>query len=90
VYERFFGITRPLSTKKCNIRLEAFSPNVIEYGFTGCKLNIVNVLDHVERKVPKIRITQNKGKERENSYQKLKRSLEERHTLTHGNLIEIF
>ena len=29
-------------------------------------------------------------KERENSYQKLKRSPEERHTHTHGNLIKIF
>ena len=29
-------------------------------------------------------------KERENSYQKMKRSLGERHTKTHGNLIEIF
>ena len=37
-----------------------------------------------------VRITQNKGKERENSYQKLKRSPMERHTQTHGNLIEIF
>ena len=33
---------------------------------------------------------QNKGKERENSYQKLKRSPMERHTKTHGNLYEIF
>ena len=30
------------------------------------------------------------GKERENSYRKLKRSPEERHTQTHGNLFEIF
>ena len=29
--------------------------------------------------------TQNREKERENSYQKLKRSLLERHTQTHGN-----
>ena len=35
-------------------------------------------------------ITQNKGKERENFYQKLKRSLEERHTQTQGNLFEYF
>ena len=32
------------------------------------------------------KISQNKGKERENSYQKLK----ERHTQTHGNLFKIF
>ena len=31
-------------------------------------------------------ILQNKGKERENSYQKLKKSLEERHIQTHENL----
>jgi hypothetical protein len=35
-------------------------------------------------------LTQNKGKERENSYQTLKRSSEERHTQKHGNLFEIF
>ena len=33
---------------------------------------------------------QNKGKESENSYQKLNRSLKDRHTKTHGNCIEIF
>ena len=38
----------------------------------------------------KVRISQNKGKESENSYQKLKRSLKDRHTKTHGNCIEIF
>ena len=37
----------------------------------------------------KLRITQNKGKERENSYQKLKRSPNERHIQTHGSLIKI-
>ena len=37
-----------------------------------------------------IQVTQNKGKERENSYKKLKRSPQERHMQTHGNLIEIF
>ena len=37
-----------------------------------------------------VRITQNMGKEWENSYRKLKRSPEERHTQTHGNLFEIF
>jgi hypothetical protein len=41
-------------------------------------------------KINKIYFTQNKGKESENSYQKLKRSLEDRHTKTHGNLNEIF
>ena len=35
-------------------------------------------------------LSQNKGKESENSYQKLKRSLRDRHTKTHGNCIEIF
>ena len=35
-------------------------------------------------------MAQYKGKERENSYKKLKRSPEERHTQTHGNLFEIF
>ena len=34
-------------------------------------------------------ITQNNGKERKNPYHKLKRSPEERHTQTHGNLFEI-
>ena len=37
-----------------------------------------------------VRISQNKGKESENSYQKLKKSLKDRHTKTHGNCIEIF
>ena len=38
-----------------------------------------------------LRITQKMGKERENSYQKMKRSPEERHTQTHGNnLFDIF
>ena len=37
-----------------------------------------------------VRITQNMGKERENSYQKLKRLLYERHMQTHGNLIKLF
>ena len=45
--------------------------------------------DHVERKVPKYE-TQIKGKESENSNQKLKRSPEERQTQIHGNLLEIF
>ena len=40
---------------------------------------------------PDLLITQNKGKEIENFYQKLKRSPKERHMLqTHGNLIKIF
>ena len=34
--------------------------------------------------------SQIKGKESENSYQELKRSLKDRHTQTHGNCIEIF
>ena len=37
-----------------------------------------------------VRIIQEMGKERENSYQKIKRSPEERHTRTHGNLFDIF
>ena len=37
----------------------------------------------------KLLVAQNKGKESENSYQKLKRSLKDRHTKTHGNGIEI-
>ena len=37
-----------------------------------------------------VRITQYMGNERENSYRKLKRSPEERHTQTHGNLFKIF
>ena len=37
-------------------------------------MNLVRFLDHMERKVPKYELTQNKGKENENSYQKLKRS----------------
>jgi hypothetical protein len=36
------------------------------------------------------RKSQIKGNESENSYQKLKRSLKDRHTQTHGNCIEIF
>ena len=35
-------------------------------------------------------LKKNKGNERENSYQKLKRYPEERHTQTHGNLYKIF
>ena len=35
-------------------------------------------------------LTQNKRKEGENSYQKLKRSPEERHMQTHGNLFKMF
>ena len=34
-------------------------------------------------------ITQNKEKEMENSYQKLKKSQKERHMQTHGNLFKI-
>jgi hypothetical protein len=37
--------------------------------------------------IPKNGITHNKGKEREKSYRKLKRSPEERHTQTHRNFI---
>ena len=37
-----------------------------------------------------IQFSQNKGKESENSYQKLKRSQQDRHMQTHGKLIEIF
>ena len=37
-----------------------------------------------------LKLSQIKGEERENSYQKLKRSPWERHTQTHGNLIKIF
>ena len=33
------------------------------------------MLDHVERKVPKYEYKKNKGKESENSYPKMKRSL---------------
>ena len=44
----------------------------------------------MERKVPKVQITQNIEKERENSYQKVKRSLEEGHTQTNENLFYIF
>ena len=38
----------------------------------------------------KVQITQKMRKERENSYRKMKRSLEERHTQTHKSLIAIF
>ena len=34
--------------------------------------------------------SQKMGKERENSYRKMKRSLKERHTQTHENLFDIF
>ena len=37
-----------------------------------------------------VRKSQIKGKESENSYQELKRSLKDKHTQTHGNCIEIF
>ena len=37
-----------------------------------------------------VRKSQIKGKESENSYQELKRSLKDRHTQTHRNCIEIF
>ena len=37
-----------------------------------------------------VQIIQKMGKDRENSYQKMKRSPEKRHTRTHGNLFEIF
>ena len=46
--------------------------------------------DHVERKVPKYGSCKKKGKERENSYRKMKRSPHESHTQTYRNLIEIF
>ena len=42
------------------------------------------------KKSTKVRKSQNKRKESENSYQKLKRSPRDRHTKTHGNCIEIF
>ena len=38
----------------------------------------------------KVRKSQIKGKESENSYQEMKRSPKDRHTQTHGNCIEIF
>ena len=38
----------------------------------------------------KVRKSQIKGKESENSYQELKRSQKDRHTQTHRNCIEIF
>ena len=38
----------------------------------------------------KIWITQKIGKERENSYLKIKRSPDERHTQTHGSIIKMF
>ena len=41
-------------------------------------------------KVPKEKKCQKIGKEKENSFQKMKRSLDESHTQTHGNLTEIF
>ena len=37
-----------------------------------------------------VRITQKMGKESRNSYQKMKRSSDEKHTQTHGRLTEIF
>ena len=43
----------------------------------------------MERKV-QVRITQEIGKERGNFYQNMKRSLDKRHTQTHGSLIDIF
>ena len=38
----------------------------------------------------KVRKSEIKGKESENSYQELKRSQKDRHTQTHGNCIKIF
>ena len=43
-----------------------------------------------EKESTKVRITQKMVKEKENSYKKMKRSPEKRHTQTHRNLIEIF
>ena len=43
-----------------------------------------------EKESIKVRKSQIKGKESENSYQELKRSLKDRHTQTHGNRIKIF
>jgi hypothetical protein len=37
-----------------------------------------------------VQITQKIGKEKETSYQKMKRSPNKRHTQTHGSLSEIF
>jgi hypothetical protein len=37
-----------------------------------------------------VRKSQIRGKESENSYQELKRSLKDRHTQTHGNCIESY
>jgi hypothetical protein len=70
------------NVKKCRIRIK----NVY---FT---LHFVMLLLYrpCGKESTEVRKTQNKGKERENSYQKLKRSPEERHTQTHGNLFEIF
>ena len=42
------------------------------------------------RESTEIWITQKIGKERGNSYREMKRSLDERHTQSHGCLIEIF
>ena len=42
------------------------------------------------KKSSEVLITQKIGKERGNSYQKMKRSPDKRHTQTHGSLIETF
>ena len=46
--------------------------------------------DHGERKEPMYEEYTKIGKESENSYQKMKRYLGERHTQTHGSLTETF
>jgi hypothetical protein len=46
--------------------------------------------DALKHKKNKDEKSQNKGKESGNSYQKLKRSLKDRHMKTHRNCIEIF
>ena len=63
------------------------------YHFTFPSFPFILILQHNEprgKESTEVRISQNKGKESENSYQKLKRSLKDRPMKTHRNCIEIF
>ena len=64
-----------LSYLKGRTRLKAFQTKSYSYYFEPRPHG---------KESTKVRISENKGKESENSYQKLKRSLYDRHTKTHG------
>ena len=54
------------------------------------KVTFIGELQRLGNRNNNPKITQKIGKERENSYREVKRSPEDRHTQTHGYLVNIF